>query len=38
MSLRAIEVKGFNVFRGNAKSNKFVLRLDKTGCVSEKLK
>ena len=30
--------KDFKVFSGSAKSNKFVLLLDKTGCASEKLK
>ena len=30
--------RGFKVFSGSAKSNKFVLLLDKTGCASEKLK
>ena len=32
------DFKGFKVFSGSAKSNKFVLLLDKTGCASEKLK
>ena len=32
------DFKDFKVFSGRAKSNKFVLLLDKTGCASEKLK